>query len=192
MIDDVLDRRIDDASQNNTGDDLRGSGDQRLVGDSSDNDRVFATAWTFDISSFTTEIDAASSIIFSVELNSFSAAAQTVFPTLDFFSLNTPDSLTASDYENSTNLLGTIDMVGLSGGDTIQFDVTSIVQASTNDVGFILKVQNPIGANNGNGNGDIYNFAASSGQLSVIPEPTSFALFAGCLGLLSVMLRRRS
>ncbi|MDQ8207317.1 PEP-CTERM sorting domain-containing protein [Coraliomargarita sp. SDUM461003] len=190
-IDDALDRRIDDTSENNTGDALRGSGDQRLVGDSGDNDRVFATAWTFDISSFTTEIDAASTIMFSVELNSFGGAPQSVFPILDFFSLETPSSLTADDYENSTNLLGTIDMTGFTAGDTVEFDVTSIVKAATDDVGFIMKVQNPLGANNENGNGDVYIFTGSSGQLSVIPEPSSFALLAGCLGLASVMLRRR-
>ncbi len=191
-IDASLASRIEDQGENNSGNNtLASPAYDLLVGDSSDNSRVFASAWAFDISTFTTEITGASTIMFSVDLSSILNGAKTVFPTLDFIELATPTGIGDADYENSTNLLGTIDMTGFSASDTIQFDVTSIVKAATDDVGFIMKVQNPVGANNGNGTGDAYIFAASTGQLVVVPEPSSFALIAGCFGLASIMLRRR-
>lgn len=187
------DRRIDDDSENNTGDIVRNAGDTLMAGDSGDNSRVFATAWRFEITSYATEIDEASSIFFEVELDSILNGAQTVFPSLDLFALNSPGSIDASDYQDSTDLLQTVDMTGYSDGDTLQFDVTTIVKASTNNVGFLLKVQNPVGANNGNSTGDVYIFGTDTGQLSTttVPEPSTYGLMAGVVALASVVLIRR-
>ncbi|MDQ8194654.1 PEP-CTERM sorting domain-containing protein [Coraliomargarita sp. SDUM461004] len=196
----LSDARITDDNENGSGNFLTFD-PPMYVGDSSNNKTVFSTAWRFDITSFSTEISDATSIIFQVEVDSLLGDANTVFPSLDFLSLDTPDSGTSSsDYQNNS-LLGTIDMSTAGDGTIVTFDVTNIVKSATTDrVGFILKIPNAtdgdgtsaILGNNENGAADLYIFVENNATLSLIPEPSSFALFAGSLCLSSMLLRRRA
>ncbi|MBT62710.1 MAG: hypothetical protein CML13_05810 [Puniceicoccaceae bacterium] len=196
------DIRIADEDENGVG---NSTSSGLFLGDSSNENIVFGSAWRFDIrdAGEIAAINAAPSIFFEVDIFQINGQAQTVFPTVNFFALATPDSLSAADYNVGSNaFLGTIDMTGFSPDDTVQFDVTSIVKAATDHVGFIMQIQNPVDAdgddiatgNDESGVADYYIFydVSSKGRLvSVIPEPGTYALFTGLFGLASVATRRR-
>ena len=189
-IDSITDARINGTSGSSNGTAVNFS--NYYVGDSSTNPTVFAALWKFDISSFGTEITDSSTIVFEVEIDSFLGDPHSVFPTVYFGLLDTPDDTVAtSDYQSNT-ALGSINMTGTVAGSIITFDVTSVVKSTmTDNVGFIMKI--PAAAvNNNNGSADLYEFVNDSANLQVsVPEPSSYALIAGCMSLGAIVFQSR-
>ncbi len=184
-----------------------------LAGDSSNNNKVFASIFEFDISGSAAEIAAASKIEFVITVDTRLGAGAptgggTFDGTLSFVALDsTAENGVASnaDYNASSTLVSSVAAGSFNASDTITIDVTSFVKADSdlaqNFSGFRLQVPVLVGGNNDNNAADALQFAQSSigGELfsdarlvttNPIPEPASIALLA--IGTLALLPRRRS
>jgi hypothetical protein len=94
----------------------------------------------------------------------------------------TYDFVSGGSIGSSPNYYSATGIVGSTTTITVEFDlpitgVTNLSQLNYLELGFL---------SNGNGAGTVDNVL-----LTAIPEPSSYALLAGCFGLTWVMLRRR-
>lgn len=165
------------------------AGDDLLVGKGSTGTQ-FQTIITFDIASFATLIDSASSISFSIDYDNVNGGG------VDLEAIGfgkTAGDVVASDGTTSGTSAGTILAGDFSAPGTATYDVTTIVQSITDDF-VAFRLTTDFGAA---GNSEFVRFGnratvtSDAAQLVIVPEPGAFALLAGCAGLAFVALRRR-
>jgi hypothetical protein len=161
----------------------------RLVGDSSDNTKVFGTLYEFDISDpiVTAAIPDAPKIVLVADVLSNNAVAD--FDVLALNGENEDGAAHTADYA-ATTLVETISDAYLPAGSRLVVDVTDAVKADAAGdwSSFLLKLSNPV--NDGNGAGNVISFVPGSARLVAVPEPGSIALLLSIVGCLLALRRR--
>lgn len=187
--------RTQSAGAADTGASVTTTGTSSLfLGDGSGaNSSEFRPGFEFNISSFTTQIAAATSITFSISITGTNGAP----PAFDLFALTSPTDengvASTTDYEAAATLVQSF--TATSG--TITADVTSFVKADSAAAqtfsGFRLQVSNPAVFPNGDGNADQVLFGTigtNDARLAIVPEPATIAMVLGGIGLLALRRRR--
>jgi hypothetical protein len=178
---------------------------QYLAGDSSNNNNIYEVAFTFDISSWDSEITEADLVTFDIAYDTVygDGADLTVY----IFGSNTSsvDSIGGTTFNDSAvagsdagEILSSSFVVSTDSEAT--WDITTIVQSLLDYDYLCVLVTSDYTENDNDSEADAITFYRDStlssqtnggAYLTIIPEPGTFALLAGLIGFGAVMMRRR-
>jgi hypothetical protein len=164
------------------------------IGDSEDNKKEFRMIYDFNIDAHRTEISSASNILFQVDKIS-NPTTDFVVQLIAFDGKSAEDNINEnSDFQLAGTVVTTFNTSTIIHTRTLSIDVTDYVKADATDTGdnySSFRLQG-VDLSNDNSVTDLLKTDGFGADLVIIPEPSTYALFACLLGFCSVMLRQRN
>jgi hypothetical protein len=190
-------RGIKDNDANNTGDSTLGSSGARYVGDSSNNDDLFASVFLFDITDDSAAITAAAQIFLEVTISTYFDTTPADFELVLLTDNGNADYdvINNSDYQAPGIVGDSFDSSAIVGSasanaplnTTLSTNVTAFVKAATDTAVFRYSLISNV--NDQDSNSSVFEFNSVGTLRTVVPEPSSLILAS--LGGLALMGRRR-